>query len=245
MPTHRKLKKQNPTRKTRRRRLQAGKNKYKGNLAIKRVVNMAMINGTAVDGTRLNKNSSNLCFTTTAVAGDPNYGYMTFMTRLFDVYNFSEFVALYDQYTIDKVVIKLTPYSTVASSGAAYASTQQQSSLLIHSIIDHDDVTAPTADEDGVKAMREYTSYKCINLLSRMGKPITFTFKPKVSVGVFAGGSTVINSKVAPFGWVDCAETQVEGYGIKIIMETISAGAALQIYFKAEATYYMRFKDPR
>jgi len=210
----------------------------------KRTVNLANVGGLLVDGAYLTKYQNNLMFTTTNNSGIANYGSASLKARLYDIYNYSEYTVLWDRYKIDMVKIRITPFSTQAASGAAVGPVGQ-SAILIHSIYDYDDSDLPPNSEAGVLAMREYKNYKCKNIFSTLGKPITYTFKPRVATDVYAGGVTAVASKSEPFGWMDCNEPQVEGYSAKFIFETISAGATFSIYFKMDATYYLSIKDPR
>lgn len=227
------------------RRTKRAKVNYNGNLAIVRGTSLSTINGCVVDGSYLTKAQNNLCFVTTNTGGVVNYGSMSMVFRLVDIWNYTELTVLYDSYTIDKVVISLIPYATVVSSGAAVVNSVGQSALIMHYIKDYDDYTLPSNSEAGVNDLRERKDYKSVNLFSRTGKPIKIAIKPRIASDVYAGGlnSAPIGNK--PFGWIDCDDPNAEGYGFKAIFETITSGATFNIFFKAEAKYYLRFKNSR
>jgi len=216
---------------------------YRGNLAIKRVSNLYTTGGFAVDGTTLVKFQNNLVFTSTVTVGQANYGTASFYAMLSDVTNAGEFTALYDRYTIVGCKLSLTPYSTVASSGAAVSPLAQQPALIMHHVKDYDDVALPSASEAGVDAIRQYTNYRSVNLMSRMGKPINIFFRPRVAIAAYSGAFT--SYKNVPFGWCDVASPAVQGYGWKAVFESIGGGSIHSFYFKGEVTYYLKFKNPR
>jgi len=218
---------------------------YSGNLAITRHTSLSGINGCQVDGAWLQKQQNNFLFQTSNNGGVVNYGSMTFMCRLIDIWNYSELTVLYDQYRIDKVKLRLIPYATMAASGAAVSPNHNQGALIMHYMIDGDDVTMPSNSESGVNEMRERRGYKSVNLMSKMGKPITISFRPRIATDAYAGGVYSAPVRNSPFTWCDCNDASIEGYGFKAIFETISSGAVLNTFFKGEATYYLRFKENR
>jgi len=225
---------------------------YRGNLAISRTTNLATNNGFVVDGVNLFKSSNkDLCFVNSNLssAGDTSYGSASFKARLIDVINSTELAVLYDSYTIDKCVLKFIPFATSSSAGAAITSTQSQMNLFVHSVYDYDDATLPTNSEVGVNEMRERSRYRRNMIMNASGRQLTWTFKPKVNQDIFAGAVSGNGNPIrsVPFGWINCDDNLAEGYGLKMIIEAVNPGEnkSFFFYFKADVTYYMRFKDTR
>lgn len=220
-----------------------GYSQYKGNLAIKRVSNMATAAGFTVDASVCNKGSNDIIVISSATAATKSFGYFTFNAQLGDVPNYGEFTQLYDQYKIVGCRLRLIPYATGALTGAAAAAAAQQSAVFIHSVIDRDDVAASTASEAGVNAIRQYTSYRCTNPFKSGGRGFKAYFKPRVATAVYRGAFTGYKNEA--WGWCDCDYVDVQGYGLKAIVEVLSGGSAIPLFFKVEITFYLKFRNPR
>lgn len=172
------------------------------------------------------------------------FGACALKFSLSDVVNSTEFTLLFDSYRIVKVGVKIVPFFTQSSTGAAVSATSAQTSVLIHSIIDYDDSTTPTATDAGVSEMRQFSSYKMKNISTGKGS-FYRTFRPLTAVPVFASGVFSSYATGNKNMWLDCNSPDTEHYGLKIIMEANDSGANTVLYFKCEYTIYMEFKDVR
>jgi hypothetical protein len=208
-----------------------------------RYMNAGNATGTSVDLAVLTKSSTNLLLTTGATALNVYYGALSFYVMLSDLPDYQDFTSLFDQYRIDSVELIFTPYCTQAASGAAVSSTASQSGIIVHTAVDYDDATVPTASDVGIQALREYQNYQSHNLFSGGGKPLTYRWQPRIATAAYSGAFTSYRSE--PFGWVDCGSTGVQGYGFKAVFESVSAGSALGIMFKAEARVGLSFRNVR
>lgn len=220
------------------------RNSYSGFLTIKRTANLATCAGFTPDGTTVAASQNNIVVTSNASANVITYGQFTFSAQLQDLPNYTEFTTLYDRYTIIGVSFRLYPFATNVATGAAVGTTSQQSSCLIHTVFDYDDDSAPTATDAGINALRQYKNYRVYNPFAGSGRGLKRYFKPRIQAGVWDGGA-LASAKNVPFGYIDCDSPDIHGFGMKAIVEVLSGGSALSMFLKGEATYYLKFKDPR
>lgn len=212
-----------------------GRVSYPGSLSIKRVTNLVSCSGFTVDTGYLGILQNQLKFTVGTTPDTAYYGAMSFYAKLADVLNVSEFTALFDKYKITGIKLKFTPYCTSATQGGAVSASQGQVGVLLHHVIDQDDAGLPTQTDDGINALRQMNTYRCTNILSRQGRPITRYFRPYVT-----------DAKVEKFPWYDTVSNTVAGFGWKGILEAMSPGTTeMHVYLKAEVTYYLRFRNPK
>lgn len=182
-----------------------------------------------------------------------NYGYFSMGLRfqLSNLPDIAEFTALYDQYQIAGIKIKLTPYSTVANLQTGTSATQYNNNLacILHSLIDPDDGGAFSADASGINAMRQYPTYKTRNLMSSLGKPISRFFRPRIALGAFDAltpnpATARVNSRNR---MIDMVSTNVDHFGYKLLFEVFQPDPTIAcfIWFKLECTYYLKMRTPR
>lgn len=216
---------------------------YKGDLAVKRVSNWGSMSGLTVDGATVTKAGGQV-FVTSGVGVAVTYGTFEWLARLSDVVNYTEFTALYDRYQIAGVRLVLTPYATSVATGAAASGSAQQGSVIIHSVIDLDDAAALAASEAGIDAIRQYKTYRTMNPYQRGGRTWKRYIRPKLAMGVY-NGAAFAGYRQIPWGWTDCQNPAIEGYGLKAVVEVLGGGSTISYTFKGEATFYMKFRDPR
>lgn len=152
--------------------------------------------------------------------------------QLSDCDQSATFASLFDQYRIDKVVIKLLPRATIVSTlGSAMA--QAPSYFLV--AVDHDDANTPATEAE----LRQYDNCKIVPATSSIK---SFTVKPKIATAAFGGGvfTSYLNSKAS---WIDIASTGVEHYGFKIILPPSSTASSFA--FEIMCDYYLSFKNAR
>lgn len=217
---------------------------FSGTLAITRVSNVCASGGFAIDGAlTTSSGNSHLIVTTPATANSFSFGAFSYYVRLQDLPNYTEFTSLYDQYKIAGVKFRIIPFAVSPATGAAASSVASQPSCMFHMVTDLDDASKPTASEVGISALRQYTNYKSVNPFLYQRKGITRYFKPRVATAAYNGAFTGYKSE--SFGWVDCDNPGIQGYGLKGVVETISGGAANLLWFKVEAKVYLVFRHPR
>lgn len=158
---------------------------------------------------------------------------------LSDLTQAATFTALYDQYKITKVVIKLYPlffYGQFGSSAQAVTAVAPTTRVL--TLIDYDDAAAPT----NLAVMRDYQNCKEWTI-NGATKPLTIPIVPHIAVAAFGGGVFASYANESK-RWLDCGSATIEHYGLKIgIPQVQSAGCITG--FDIEAEYYISFKNVR
>lgn len=160
-----------------------------------------------------------------------------------DIPNYSEFANLYDRYKLNMIVVKLLPFAndlaTANSSGGSGGV-----GLLIHSALDYDDYTAPTANDAGVDTLRQYQSYRVINMAQR--RVFKRVIRPKTLLAATNPTSTTLGNRVVKPGYFDMAVTNIPHMGYKCVFEWWSSSPATLLYnWKWEYTFYFSLRDVR
>lgn len=168
--------------------------------------------------------------------------------QLGNIPNASAITGLFDQYVIDKVIVKIIPafnattfnLLTVAGGGTNQASFSG-GVCSIHSAIDYDDDTAPTNVQD----IQPYNTYKVTRGTSQHVRTI---YKPKFLLD--GDGSGTANVKMLASKWQDTSQYTVPHYGLKICilnppMIIAGSGENPPTYgnFDMEVTYMFRCKN--
>lgn len=217
---------------------------FSGHLAITRTANVCNAGGFAIDGVlSTSSGNSHLIITTPSTANTFSYGAFSYYVALQDLPNYTEFTNLYDQYKIVGVKFRIVPFSVSPATGGAVTSTAAQPSCMFHMVVDNDDASKPTASEAGISELRQCPGYRSVNPYLYQRKGITRYFKPRVATAAYNGAFAGYKSDT--FGWCDCGNPGIQGYGLKGVVETISGGAANLLWFKVEAKVYLVFRHPR
>lgn len=147
--------------------------------------------------------------------------------RLNSLVDSSEFTNLFDQYRINKIVWKLVPNANNADAGATQRLPQ------VHSVIDHDDVTAPTTLDQLV----QYSNYRMT-----MGSRVhTRVFTPSSIDDSFQSAGTSYPATISYKKWLSSTYDAITHLGIKYaIGSTATAGS---ITYTPYITYYLSCKD--
>jgi len=198
---------------------------------------------TAVTGT-LSKTSEALVLTNSVVGGPIQYGTLCLKFSLDNVTNSTEFTTLFDQYRIVKVVVRIVPFFSQSLTGAAATATLAQTAVLVHSCIDNDDVTAPALSDAGISEIRQFNSYRMMNITNGRGY-FKRTIYPRTAVPVYGTGAFASYAMGNKKMWLDCQNPDTEHYGLKMIFESSYSGVASVLYFKCEYDYYIELKDAR
>jgi len=173
-----------------------------------------------------------MVMTSSATLGAITYGSVGVSFKVDDMPNIAEYGALYEQYRINKVVMKIIPMATSVAAGAALTGSTTQTGIIFHYCLDHDDATVPPATEAGVNALRQRTGYRTRNIYQGNGKPLTFSFKPYV----------MHDNEPRKAGWINEGDLTIPHYGVKFIAETVSAGTQMDHFFKVETKFYVSLK---
>lgn len=168
--------------------------------------------------------------TIVAAAGAQHLGYSF---DLKNVVNYNEFVALYDQYRINKVTLYLEPlYDQISNLGGVTG----QRLRIVHDY--NDNVPLTTEDE-----YLEYSNCKSFFPFSK--RVIKVVLYPKIgqeimNVGGGLSQSALSSNKV----WLNTDYTEVPHFGVKIYVPPYPAAPATTIY-KVRARFNLSFKNSK
>lgn len=140
--------------------------------------------------------------------------------------NVSEFTNLFDCYRINGVKVKLMPRANSSEIGT------NQGMIKLFSAIDYDDATVPTA----ITELMQYENLKT----TASNRDHSRYFKPKIAKTVFQ--TALASGYSQGTGWLDCDNTSVPHYGLKLALQQLPAGAQS---FDCQITYYLAFKQVR
>lgn len=141
--------------------------------------------------------------------------------------NMPAFQAIYDQYSIRKVVIKFIPKFNMMASTVS-------SSVNFTTVIDYDDPNPlPNAG-----AAWQYQTCK----MTRGTQVHTRTLVPCANSIFDAAGSAGLSPKKAP--WLDISNLNVLHYGVKLGCEQLPSGAA-PLDYDVQIQFYLAFKNVR
>lgn len=151
--------------------------------------------------------------------------------------NWAAFSALYDQYCITKIVIKLIPMLNM-NGVQPLAAGSLLNPGIIATVIDTDDATAPSS----LAVMEQYQSYKSQPVISQ--KTITRVYVPGVDSTVVAGGGAVVSAINKKLQWIDCAFGNIAHFGMKIYLDAY-ASANVQAAYQVQGFVYIKFRNVR
>ena len=146
--------------------------------------------------------------------------------RLSDLPVSADFTGLFDQYRLEKVVVRFIPMQNISAVGTGFCN----SCLL--TAVDLDDANAPGTQTD----LQQYETYR----VTHCAQPQTIAIKPRIAVGAYSGAFT---SFMNTTGWIDVASPAVQHYGIKMCLTQSNSINTCQ--YRVEADYYVRFKSIR
>lgn len=165
-----------------------------------------------------------------------------------DIPNISTYTALYDQYRITKVHIKIQPLSNIAdtpkinwNSGVPTIGSENVVGIL-HDAIDYNDFGFLDASNPlvTIASLQRYSSYRNRNFWQKSHVRV---IKPHIAIDDVDQG----NGK-----WLDCNAPNVPHFGYKMIMElpnlppsvTGGTGNSYTFAFKMVITYSVEFRFP-
>lgn len=152
----------------------------------------------------------------------PNFQSYSF--QLNDFPNFGEFTSLFDQYRLERVLIRIIPHSTIGS-------TADPVDGYLAVVVDYDDATNPSS----IDAMMEYQNSTIVPATQEFQTSIV----PRAAVAAYSGAFT----SYANVGrqWCDVASPAIQHYGFKIGIAQTSSVRKWSVYRK----YTLAFRSPR
>lgn len=201
----------------RRKKRVAGKRKFKGKRRVRQTGHLTVKKTIILD--KLNVLSNNNTFAVTSF-------------ELVDLPQFSTYSALYEEFRIDKVVMRQKCMTNMAPN---FINNGTVTCGLIHSVVDTNDIVLPTT----IQGMMNDPSYKC----TRATKDHVRVIYPKYLVEVQAGSVSKPSR-----GWLTCSNaSNVSHYGIKYCFEggVNTAGNYTAFYLEPQMTFYVSFRNPQ
>lgn len=161
---------------------------------------------------------------------DTNYG---IEFRAADIPQFGNWGSLFDQYRINKIVLKLIPMANVNQTG----SVTTVNPGVVASVIDYDNggTTLVALDQ-----YEQYASCR-ISPVIKMS-PITRILVPRVNIGVQNQGGAVVSGVNKGKQWIDCGLSTVAHHGVKIFVDKYATAGSAQTW-QVFATYYLSFRN--
>lgn len=114
--------------------------------------------------------------------------------------NYTEYTALFDQYRVNKIVVKFVPDHDTSDVNNTASSLSQ-----FHTILDFNDSSAPAS----LASMFEYDTWK----MTRGGRTHVRKWTPSILVG--ANDSTIAASLPKFKQWISCDQPDLYLYGLK------------------------------
>lgn len=153
-----------------------------------------------------------------------------FVFKLSDLPSYTEFTALYDQYRIKAVRFQIMwqQQSFNPQTTAPYLGT-------VLTAIDLDDSTAPASAS-------EMYQYKYL----KIGKSVGMTkryLKPRTLNAIYNNGVTTAYSLQPRSAWLDCANADIQHFGLKVFIQKPSGSYVMSGVVKIK--YYVEFRNPR
>lgn len=170
-------------------------------------------------------------------------GWISFNFKLTDLPNYTEFTNLYDQYRINKVVLKLFPSQNV-NQFHAYADPLfpvNYLTLPVMSVIDYND-GQPLAEQD----LQQYTHCK----YHKFPNAVSITLTPACQGIVSRDDTTsnIISGQPLFKKWLSCDQATIEHFGVKMFIPNVGAGGSSTnntVRFSVKACYYISCKNVR
>lgn len=161
--------------------------------------------------------------------------------ELADMPQYADYVKLYEQFRIKKIVYKfraLVPVNQSIGAGDGISTLG-----YLHTVVDHNDAAAPTGSVAGIQAMMNDSAYKGV----KSSRDLVRTIRPMFLTQ--AGTQTAKSTR----GWLNCkditgAVNAVSHYGIKWIVEGgigTLVGNPYNVIYEPLITYYVEFKNPQ
>ncbi len=169
-----------------------------------------------------------------------NYTSGALSFKVSDIYNVSEFGAMFDQYMLAMVALDFEYMSCSETVSPLEAGLSQQCTLMLYE--DNDDVTAQPATNTGWQAV--YESGRAIKKVfpSKDEQRLTYRLCPKFLTADVDTSSTTTGRSLRT-GWCDGATgLDVIHYGLKYMIQANPSVLPQNHLFRVTATYYMKWR---
>lgn len=211
------------------------------------LANISKTSGGAT-GADLAYDATNQCWIiSTGTTGNVSYHSMGMYFSMDNLPGVADFTSLFDSYKICGVKVKIIPFSTSSNLQQGTTGERNQNlSAMCYTVVDYDDYAQFPADSSGIDLINQYSTKQVRNPFAYDGKPISRYFVPHIAQATYSGALSTGYTTSRP-KWLDCNNTKVEHYGYKVLWEVFAPDPAVTCYiwFKIEATMYMKFKGVR
>lgn len=154
--------------------------------------------------------------------------------------NYTEFTALYDQYRINCVVVRVV----WRSSNVTMFETNNNNSVgmpIMYDVIDLDDSTAPSSASD----IQQYSKHH-ITPFSAVHRTRRLKIYPRTANTVYRTGATSAYGMARRGQWIDCNYADVPYYGWKCWIDVPQAGGTtVDAHFDLHFTVYFQCRQSR
>lgn len=175
----------------------------------------------------------------------PNNGYVNGVDtfELADMPQFSAYIQLYEQFRIKKVVYQFRSLNPVNTATIGAAASGSISLGYLHTVVDHNDQVPFGANQPGIQAMMNDSSYKG----AKSSRDLVRVIRPMFLTN--AGTQTAKSTR----GWLNCRDVlgninAVAHYGIKWVIDGglgVGFTPAPNVIYEPLITYYVEFKNPQ
>lgn len=160
--------------------------------------------------------------------------------RLSYLTNVAEYSALFDQYRINCVVVKIVWRSSTASVIESSVNNSVGMPIMYH-CLDFDDSTTPVS----VAELRERGNCR-MTYFSPLKRTQTIKLYPRNLNTIFRTGVSNAYALGRRKAWLDMTNTDVDHYGVKLAVEMPQAGGTIvEGYFDIINTVYFQCKGQR
>lgn len=141
--------------------------------------------------------------------------------------------ALYDEYCITKVVVKFVPQGTIGDN----PDPSSWKVCPFYTVIDYDDATTPVT----LNELMEYQTLKHTkgNVIHKR------ILTPRISTLAYKTSGTTIGYSSKGRQYVDCANPDIEHYGVKCWIPATGGATAGVVSMQPIITYYVKFRGVR
>jgi len=168
----------------------------------------------------------------TLTAGIPSLSTQAYSFQLSSALSSTEFTALFDQYQIRGVAVRLVPHFNVWN-----ITPEGGNGPRCYYVIDFDDSTASTNEDEIIQHGR------CKSFRPERGFRVYFKPRPNNEFYNATASSGYGIARASP--WMDCSSPSVPHYGLKILMFHPDPGVAGKLNYHLETIYYLGFKFSR
>lgn len=159
----------------------------------------------------------------------------SFGFALADLNQVSTWSAAFDQYRIEKVIVKITSRNNMLSKASVASPNQAVPRLYV--VVDRDDASAPSALTD----LYQYGNCQGMSPDS----DYMLELEPSITRAIYAGGAFSGYEVTSERPWIDLSNTGVEHYGVKFGTEILQVSSTDTWQWTIMCQYVVSFRAAR